>query len=216
MAVGRARRPERRRAKRGRGLGFLELDTDQAQHRLDQCDIDEAADAEAFTPQERSLHRAKGIGARHHVGDHDAGGAGRAAIVLARQHRHVEAGHRVDDRGVGGVRGQRPVLAEAGDGAIDQSWAMPSGLGEPEPKPIHNARAEVLHHHVGPVHQAARGLQTIGGFKIERDTLLASIELGEDAAHPVHDRRCVAKQVALADRLDLDHLGHDDSRPHHA
>src|SRR4030095_15846685 len=61
--------------------------------------------------------------------------------------------------------------------------------------------------HVGALEQTGQDGLALLGVEIEGDRLLVPVELREVPRQAFHDRALLAERIALARRLDLDHLG---------
>ena len=108
----------------------------------------------------------------------------------------------------------RPVLAEAGDGAIDQLRIDRRQRGVVEAVLLQPAGLEVLDHHVAGCSQTTHGLGAFRAGDVQLDRLLASVgaqEIGGVSRLAIgrggEGRPPVAGVVARARPLDLDHLG---------
>ena len=80
-----------------------------------------------------------------------------------------------------------------------------------EPKPLHDAGTKILDDDVGCADQPSKGGTALGCFQVERDRTLAGVLREEGGAHAAAIELGIgaelARQVARAGHLDLDHLG---------
>ena len=111
-------------------------------------------------------------------------------------------------RGIAGPLGVRPGLAVSRDARVDQPRIRRLDFLGSEAPFLHGAGAEILDQHVHAVRQLAGDAAPLVGLQVQRDALLVPPQ----AAPP--ERRAVvveqppaANRVALARRLDFDHLG---------
>ncbi|ALE78229.1 hypothetical protein WY02_07050 [Pseudonocardia sp. AL041005-10] len=161
-------------------------------------------------------------------------GPGAVPLAQRRGHRerHVERGHQVADRhahldrvavGLPGHAHQparglrhdvepRPRRGRTVDTPARRRGVhqLRTALGQgcvAEPEPLHRARTEVLHDHVGAVDQRQeRGAAPLV-LEVEDDGLLVAVEPQERGALAVEERARRPGRVAGARWLDLDHPG---------
>src|SRR5215467_14415242 len=97
----------------------------------------------------------------------------------------------------------RPVLAEAGERAVDEPRIqLVQGLVVGA-QALHHAGPEALHEHVGRCGELLEHRLPLGGFHVEGHRALVAVDEGVDrAADPL-----VARVAVLLGRLDLENLG---------
>ena len=76
-----------------------------------------------------------------------------------------------------------------------------------ESEAFHDAGRAVLHEHVGLRDHPECDLTAPVGFQVDADRFLAPVEPHEVRRQPVHGGVVVAREVALAGALELDHPG---------
>lgn len=101
----------------------------------------------------------------------------------------------------------RPVLTEAGQGAIHQARIALRQLVVAQAEAVHDAGTEALDDHIRPVGQTAHRLQPLGVLEVQGDAALVAVAQQEAGGIAHVFRRQVALIVARAGLLDLDHLG---------
>jgi hypothetical protein len=97
----------------------------------------------------------------------------------------------------------RAIVAEAGDGAVDDAWAQLADTLVTDAQALGHAGAEVLQEHVGGGDEAIEDVQGAGRLQVEGEAALAVVvanELGRVAAGG-------AERIAQLGRLDLDDVG---------
>ncbi len=79
----------------------------------------------------------------------------------------------------------------------------------PEAEPLHGARPEVLHQHVGLRHQLGQNLAADVALDVDRQRALATVRGDEQRREltGLVDRGAAAARDVAADRLDLEHVG---------
>src|SRR5262245_39479340 len=123
--------------------------------------------------------------------------------------------HRLQDRVIAGARRVRPGLAEAGDGAIDDT-----GVDRPDRLIVEAVALEIadlviLHENVAALGDVANDLLPLGACDVDGDRLLVAVGAEIEgivvvrlACRVFQVRRAKgAGVVAAAGALDLDHLG---------
>src|SRR6185437_12022052 len=176
----------------------------QCRRRLHQARIDVAAARLVAAGIEGGGQALEGVERGRHV-DHDHRHAMRDAVlalVLAHQ-PCVGLQHRVHRRPLA----ERAGLAEAGDGHIEEARLARRHLLVVETQPLDHARPEAFEEHVGALEQPPHDV--LAGLALEIDGDAALAEIADDrvgrvaaVAHPEG-----ARPVAVADALDLDHVG---------
>ena len=107
---------------------------------------------------------------------------------------------------VAGAVAARAGLAVAGDGAIDDARIGGAEGRVSEPEPVHDAGAELLHHHVGGLGERKDAVAHLRVFQVGRHALLAAVEQREADAL-LTPFRLEAAHVLAVRALDLDDLG---------
>ena len=107
----------------------------------------------------------------------------------------------------GGLVPQRPMSAEAADGAINQPWIELRQLFVAQSQGIHDAGPVVFHQHVGLAGEIHYRLHPFGFLEVEHQAFLVAVERNEIMALAVDKRRHDADVVAFARRLDFQDLG---------
>jgi hypothetical protein len=166
---------------------------------------------------------------------HVAALAGLLALVERRQHglRRVHAGEQVHrghaelQRRLVGLAVQRhqarfalhhEVVARARglgagavvarDRAVDEARVLLAQLLVAQAQLVDAAELEVLDHHVALLRKVARDLLAFGRLQVERDRALVAVDAVEVGGLGLaHAQAPVARVVAAARVLDLDHLG---------
>ncbi len=126
-----------------------------------------------------------------------------------------QAAHGLHHQVIAGAFGIRPVLAEAGDGAVDQARVQRFQAGVVQPILRQTADLEILDHHVGLGGHAAQQRLALGVGHVHGDAALVAVAGGEVAglarvaASVVlqEGRAPVARVVTGLGALDLDHVG---------
>ena len=147
---------------------------------VQQGHVDELALARALSVEEGRHHGEGRVQATHRVTDREAGPERIQSLVAI--HRHL-ARQPLDDLVVGGLQGVGPRLTEARDGAVDQLGIELRQRRVAQAQAVHDAGAEVLHHHVGVLHQAAEERLALGGLGVQRDGSLVAVLGEETRAH---------------------------------
>ena len=130
--------------------------------RVEQRHVDELALAGLLGVAQRRLDGDDRIEAGEDVGDGDARLL-RLAAGLAGDRHH--AGHALDDEVVAGARRVGPVLAEAGDRAVDEARVEARQAVIVEAVFLQPAELEVLDQHVGARRQACARLSAPSGVE---------------------------------------------------
>jgi hypothetical protein len=157
-------------------------------------------------PRLRALHEGRLDADRQEepggdVADRDADPRRRPA---ARAGEAQDAAHRLHDHVVGAPRAERPRLAEAGRGAVDEPRPTRVHRVPAVAEPLHRPGAEVLDQHVGGAEELVEDAAIVLTLQVERDRLLVVVERGEVEALPAHERADAAREVADARLLHLD------------
>ena len=171
---------------------------------LHQADVDVASFRFVAARIERRTHRLKGIERGRHV-DHDHRHAMGNPVLAAilRHHAGIGLQHRVHGRPLG----QRPGLAEARDRHVEEARHAGRDGGIVETPPLDDARPEAFEKDIGVLQQAPHDVLPGLALEVDRQAALAHVaDDREGAVAPVVDAER-ARPVALADALDLDHLG---------
>ena len=106
----------------------------------------------------------------------------------------------------------RPVLAVAGDRAVDEARVLLAQALVADAEAVEHARAERLEQHVGVADQPQQHLLAGGRLEVDPDRALAPVERQEQGAAGARlgalvVRRRPADVVAEPGVLDLDHVG---------
>ena len=111
-------------------------------------------------PVEQGCHHGEGrVEAAHGVADGKARAQGIQALVAVHGHLARKA---LDDLVVGGFQGIGPRLAEAGNGAVDESRVELRQGPVVQAQPLHDAGAEVLHHHIRVLREPPEQVLALG------------------------------------------------------
>ena len=153
--------------------------------------------------KERRENADTGVEGRGDVADGHAHPDGRAVRFAGNAD---DAAHALDDHVVGPAPGVGPGLSEPGTGRVDQS-------GEPclqrfviQSEFLHHARPEILHQDVRLADQFEEQFAAVGMLQIDRDALLAPVDVLEVAAHALFEGAKSPRLIA-AEGLDLDDIG---------
>jgi len=178
----------------------------RAQHREDRLEQREVDHLPGTAAQlhlaQRRHHRERTLDAGDHVGQRER-----------RQHRLAvgeavavgEAGHRLDQGAEAGAVAVRAGLAEAGDAHHDERGVGLEQHLRREAHRLQGAGAVILDQHLRAAHQPEQQLASARLAQVERHApLVAGVDLPRHG-HPL--RAPVAQRIALARRLDLDHVG---------
>ena len=178
--------------------------------RIEQCHVEHGAFAGRITPAQCREDAGRGIEAGIDVG-HGIARLHRCALRFAGD-RHRPA-HALDQEVVAGARRIGAVLAEAGDGAVDQSRIGLAHRGCVEPVFDEPADLEVFDHHIGMGGEAMHQRLAFLRAEIGRDRALAAIgrvEIGGGemlVARALDEGRAPFAGVVAFRRLDLDDIG---------
>ncbi len=142
--------------------------------------------------------------AAHQVGDRDAGDRG-PAVVAQGQAQH--AGHGFEREIVRGAAGIGAVLAEGADRAIDDAGILRRDRLVADAEARRDAGPERFDQHVGLAGETEEIGAALLALEVEHDALLAAPHVAEEHRGALVGRQDVAAGIALARRLDLDHLG---------
>ena len=119
-----------------------------------------------------------------------------------------KAGQSLDDRIIDPLLDVRSGVADAADRYIDQARMALAQLVSAEAEPLHGARPEILHQHVGLRDQPGQHLAAGVALDVDRQRALATIrrdeQRGELAA--LVDAGAAAPGDIAADRFDLEHV----------
>jgi len=99
------------------------------------------------------------------------------------------------------------VVAEAGDGGIDDGRIDLAQLLIAQAQAVHNAGTVILQNHVALGHQLAEHLFTGLALEVQDDAALVAVEVHIIGAFAVDNGKVAAGVIALAGTLDLDDLG---------
>ena len=181
-----------------------------ADHCIHQRHIDMAATAGVLALLQRRADRQRRIDAGEHVGEGDAEPRRLAVGVTSDVH---DAAHALHQQVVARARLVRPVLAEAGDRAIDQPRVLLRQALVVEAVLLEPAELEVLDQHVGFGRELPDDALAVRRLEIDRDGALPAIarEVVRRAQSPavlvLHEGRApAAGVVARARPFDLDDL----------
>ncbi len=158
-----------------------------------------------FTLQQRHQDADAGVepGAQVHQRNADAG---RAARLVAIDGEHPR--HRLHHGVVAGHAAQRPLAAETGNAAVDQTRkARLHNRLVAQPPLFHRAGLEVLHQDVGARQEAQQHLATLLLAQVEGDAALVAVHADEVGGVVVVERRPPVAHLVALRRLDLDHVG---------
>ena len=170
---------------------------------------DFAAFAGALAMQQCHRDRGKQIHAGHLVALRRQREGGRAAGVGERieQARAREECRRVEAR----LLGVRSLLAVAGHRGIDQARVERRHVGVAHLQSLAHLERKIHHHHVGGLHQTIEGGAAVGVLEVEHDRALVAVDqVPAEIDRMLRDRMRLSQlalRIALARRLDLDHLG---------
>ena len=175
-------------------------------HSREQVDVDPLALARAVAMLQRRQDPDAQVQSGELVGDRRAEEQRRIVTAARQPHRAGERLHQVVLPGARGIRTGAPV---AGRGCIDEPRVARAECVVAQAGAVHHAGAEVLHDHVGEIHQLEDSLEVAWILEVDLHTALVAVEgeegiglavraCGEDAPlpHPL--------AVLL---LELDHVG---------
>ena len=105
-----------------------------------------------------------------------------------------------------------PVLAVAGDRAVDEPGVLLAQALVADAEPVHHAGAEALEQHVGLAHEPQQHLAPGLGLEVDADRALVAVEREEERRAGARlgalvARRRPAHVVAQPRVLDLEHVG---------
>src|SRR5262249_49797918 len=144
---------------------------------IEHGDIDIVAAAGLAAARERGEHRDGRIHARHDVDDrHPDFFRAAARLVVGLAGDAHQATHGLDHEILGGSVAPRPGLAEAGDGAVDQSGIERLEVVIAQPETLERADLEILQHDVGARRQRPHDLLALGLVELDGDRTLAAID----------------------------------------
>ncbi|BDC26107.1 hypothetical protein NB2BOR_A03980 [Bordetella parapertussis] len=194
-------------------------DVDQA---IEQRDVDGLSFAAEVAVLQRAQDRRRGVDARDHIGDRDAGLERAAAGLGVRQAGDAhQSAHALEYVVVAGQVGVRAGLAESGDRAIHEPRIDLAQRLIVQAEARQRADLVVLDQHVRVLGELADDFLAFGAGDVQRHRLLASVGAEEVggiggflAVRVLQERRPPAAQVvACAGALDLDdpgaHVGQD-------
>src|SRR5690606_16074146 len=118
-----------------------------------------------------------------------------------------EPAHRLRQRAECRPRGVRSGLAEPGDAGEDDAGVALPHLLVAAPPAFEGSRAEVLHHHVGGLHQPQEQLRAVRVAQVQADGALVARDHLPPQWYAVPTVPVVAHAVAVPGVLDLDHVG---------
>jgi hypothetical protein len=125
--------------------------------------------------------------------------------------RTFEAALGLHQHRVGGALRVGAALAVARHRAVHQPRVERAQRVGPEPEALHDARAEVLDHHVGLRGELLDDRDGLRVFQVQRQAALAGVELAEIGAvtlsRGVGAQRVPQAHVVALGRLDLDDVG---------
>ena len=137
--------------------------------RIEQRHVDMLALAGRLGMAERGLDGDDRIEAGENVGEGDAD---LLRLAVGRAGDRHQPGHALDDEVVAGARCVRPVLAEAGDRAIDEARVDLAQALVVEAVFLEAAELEILDEHVGGSGQLPDGFRALRRREIHRDRTL--------------------------------------------
>ena len=140
-----------------------------------------------------------GVQAGTHVAQGSAYSGGRGIGIAGDAHH---AGHALGHDVIGGQVAHGAVLAEAGDGAVDDLGVDLLQILVGEAQLLHHAGLEVLHHDVAGLDHIID--QVLALFQVDGDALLAPVDQGVVAALPIFEGAKDTAAVAHAGLFDLD------------
>ena len=169
-----------------------------------QRDIDQLAQAAALALLQRQQHADDAVHARDHV-HHRQAHAQRIAAGLAVDAHQPR--HGLDGRVIAGPGAQRAIGAEAADAAPDEARKALAHLLPANAPFLHGADLEVLHHHVGLLHQRQHGLLAFGLGQVQELQPLVAVQAPVVGGHTVLERRPPGARIVALRRLHLEHVG---------
>ncbi len=110
--------------------------------------------------------------------------------------RGDQAGERLDQEVLARSAGHRPARPVAGRRGVDDIRIQRPNLVVAEPEPVHDARPEVLHHHVGALEQAQDQRLAVRVLEVDRERALVAVG-GEIEGADAVDERVRPRPVAL-------------------
>ena len=158
----------------------------------------------ALLDAQREHDRKSRVHAGREVGDRHAG-AGAAAALFAGDADHSALG--LQDEVERGAVAVRPVLAVAGNRAVDDAGIALARGFVVQAKPAQGTCAVVLEHHVAALDHAQESLLALGMLEVEHHAFLVAVQAHEVGGLPSGHRRAPgARNIAGAGRFDLEHL----------
>src|SRR5204863_9187071 len=100
------------------------------------------------------------------------------------------------------VRAGRSI---ARDSAPDELRMARAQLGGAKSEPVRGAWCQVLHEHVGTLEEPGQDRFRFAVLYVERETFLRAIDPDEVGSEPVDSVVVMARRIAAAGALDLDH-----------
>ena len=155
------------------------------------------------------VHTREQVGQRH---THPQRAAAGFAVGPAGDAHH--AAHGLDHQVVPGAFGIRPVLAEAGDRAVNEAWVQRPQAGVVQPVLLQAADLEVLDQDVGLGRHLADQLLAFGRGHVDGDRTFVAVASGEVAGLGCvlavgvlqEGRAPVARVIPRAGAFHLDHI----------
>ena len=133
------------------------------------------------------------------------------------------AGREAQDAGIAdivdvvpGAQPVGPVLAEAGDGAVDKARVYAAQRVPAYAQPLGHAGAVLLDHDVRVLRQFVKNLLRLGLLEVEADAFFVSVHLEIRHAGAVHPGQRQAPEIAALGRFDPDHLRAEVGKQHRA
>ena len=167
-------------------------------------DVDIVAATGVLAAQQRHQDARETMETTDEIGDGDAGDR-RPSVVAQGQAQH--AGHGLQREIVRGAAGIGAVLAEGADRAIDDARVLRGDRLVADAEARGDTGAERFDQHVGFAGETEEIGPALLALEVEHDALLAAAHVAEEYRGARVGRQDVTAGIALAGRLDLDHLG---------
>jgi hypothetical protein len=183
---------------------------------VEQREVDVLAFTGLLPMRQCGEYRVAGIQAGQDVGQRDADFLRSGAVlVLGAAGDAHQAAHALDQEVIAGAGGIRPVLAEAGDRAVDDARIDRGDAGVVQPVFRQPADLEVFHQHVGLGGEAADQRRALGPGNVDRGGALVAVGAEVIGAFPgvvaaigqLQERRPPGAGIVAAPRLlHLEHV----------
>jgi hypothetical protein len=166
------------------------------------------APAGALAREEGEHDAQRPVHARPRIVGHDIEGDSRLAVGLSDEGEDARQGEVVHV--VRGIVSVGAVLPEARERAVDDPGIQGANGLVVGAEPLHHARPEALHEHVGLSGEPLEDGLALGGLEVEGERALVPVDVGEGGTAPA-----VGGFRRLGGRLDLEDL-RAHVREHHA